>query len=189
MRRLLRNPRFVVPLAAIAVGFAALRSVEQLRTPPPASGAWTHDEGETSEDAPTGALATVVPASTGSLEHWMPSSALRDPFAVPAPAPEISPTMTPDQPSAPPPAPRAVLVAATWQQGEQHFALVDGRICRPGDQVGHVTVESIERAAVWLVHPGGRSRVPVGHEILVTPPAGTASAAPGETPPPSPLVS
>lgn len=170
MRRLLRNPRFVVALLAIAAAFAALRIVEPFGTTTPAAFAIRAEtDSETDEAAPPNAPLTPASTALGGLERWTPSAALRDPFAAPAPVVETH-TPAPAISSAPAPEPRAVLVAATWKQGDRHFALVDGRICQPGDRVGHVKIESIERAAVWLVHPGGRSRVEVGNEILVAPP-------------------
>lgn len=63
-----------------------------------------------------------------------------------------------------------VEVSAIWLQDGQALALVDGRICRLGEQLEWARIVSIEAQGVWLERGPLRQFVPVRSSGVITPP-------------------
>jgi hypothetical protein len=107
------------------------------------------------------AVATATAPQKGvAAADPMPSvpATARDPFAA---RPRIS--------SAPPVVDAAHL-SALWTENGETLALVNGRILRPGDAVGRMTIESATQEGVWVTHSQGRDFIALGGTFVLTTP-------------------
>lgn len=100
---------------------------------------------------------------------------LPDPFAPRRQRRTEEPTATEAAPSET----ETVHLSAVWEQDGTTFVVLNGRICRPGDVIGRVTIESADRDGVWLTHWKGRDYLHLGQDFtLVTPAAPAATQNP-----------
>jgi hypothetical protein len=159
LKTTLNNRWIVAGLSLLALGLTA----RAFLAPAPGSG-----------PAPVrpAALAAVVPGAEAapalaeSAPAAPPSASARDPFAA---RPRVF--------SGPPIVDTAHL-SALWTENGETLALVNGRILRPGDTVGRMTIESATQEGIWVAHPPGRDFIALGGTfVLSTPATGPAVAA------------
>jgi hypothetical protein len=175
MRKLLNKPWFVavmVMAAALLVGNSLLPSratrsdhaapavAEALPSPPEAE-----------------AVAATDPNAPRSLASALKALALpplaRDPFALP-PKPEALAEKAAPEPDFV----DTLLLTALWTQNNTTFALINGHITKPGDEIGRVKFESATREGIWVSHWKGRDFVTVGQRFTLNTPAKQAASSP-----------
>lgn len=160
MRRLLNKPWLVATLALAAVALIGVQSFSLAGARPVAM----------PED--TAELETVMDADTQGrnaalfalFSTYSPADHLRDPFMVP-----VKPARDLVRAEAAPLPMEAFRLSAVWVQGTSALAVLNNRICSPGETVGQLTLESVNATGAWVVHARGREFVHVGQEILIAP--------------------
>jgi len=160
MRRLLNKPWLVTTLALAAVALIGAQTFDLTSARPTAPAEATVepepvlDAGEQANHAALLAL----------FSTYSPGDHLRDPFTLPR-----KPLRGPVPAEAAPPPMEAFRLSAVWVQGTSVLAVLNNRICSPGEHVGQLMLESVIPTGAWVVHAHGREFVPVGQEILIAP--------------------
>jgi hypothetical protein len=62
-------------------------------------------------------------------------------------------------------------LSALWTENGETLALVNGRILRPGEGVGRMTIESATQEGIWVTHAKGRDFIALGGTFVLTSPA------------------
>ncbi|MGC4072597.1 MAG: hypothetical protein QM760_08780 [Nibricoccus sp.] len=175
MKKLLNNPWFVGALALVAIAFVTHSLI-------PASGgsATTVAVEEPAAADESASDSTGTASSTGSVRDAIKelsssnTSATRDPFSIRAKAPVASVAQT--EKSAPPDIVETVHLTALWTQKGETYALINDRICRVGDKVGRLTLETATQDGVWMTHWNGRDFIGLGKTFTLTTPGLKAAA-------------
>lgn len=179
MRKLLNKPWFVALLAFSAVGFVAYSLKSQLGG---YGGSGSSEEPiadiDQNSDAADGSPVSLSIEQT--LRDLVLSGTSRDPFR-PRARPEAAPVVIPEK--AGPDAVDTVRLTALWSQGGVTYLLVNDHIMKTGDQIGHVTLDTVTADGVWLTHWKGRSFLNIGDTFTLTTPARQPSAQTVATPP------
>lgn len=173
MKKLLNKPWVVALLALAAIALVAHSLIDRSPRPRPRAqaapvaqdDAGLTDESSSLEQVRAGTLAEALAGLT--LPEQLP-----DPFAprrlraveVAGEARETGPDQT-----------DTVHLSAIWEQDGAAYILLNGKICRAGDTLGRLTVDSIERGGVWLTHWKGRDFVPLGQDFTLITPAAAAA--------------
>lgn len=177
MRKLLNNPKVVAVLAIVAVGFVGYSVYSQM------PGRTRRAKAQAAAVAPTVApnvavapsVSSATPAAAApslvqlyrSIDVLTFASAARDPFALPLkPAGEAPLVKTVEREIE-----ETVRLTATWSQAGNTWVLINGKIFRPGDAVGRMTIESATRDGVWVSHWRGREFVAIGQKLTLKTPA------------------
>lgn len=172
MRKFLNKPWFVAVLvlgAAVLVGQSFLeRGQNRFAAAPSAEAETIAAEEHADEPAET----VRLPVREALAALIIPAN-LPDPFARRRAAASDA---EPEQP-VDPDIVDTVRLSATWRQGEVALALLNDRICRAGDVIGRVKIESVSIDGVWLRHWKGRDFVAVGRDFTLVTPARQAAAA------------
>lgn len=160
MRRLLNKPWFVATLALGAVALIGVQtfSVSGARRLTPVDEPEEMNAGVEAQDRP-GTEAILALLST-----YTPADTLRDPFVLRA-----EPTAGPVVAEAAPAPKEAFRLSAVWVQGASTLAVLNDRICSPGESLGQLTLESVNPTGAWVLHAHGREFVAVGQELLLAP--------------------
>lgn len=177
MRKLLNKPWFVTLLAIAAVAFVVQSLLPKSEPSRARRTVSTQAESETSE--------TVLPTSTDSvptvagiegiraaLKELSGIPAGRDPFAA---RPRTVAAVV-EKAAAVPDIVETVKLSAVWVQAGETYLLINGRICRQGDRIGRLTIESATADGVWLRHWKGRDFMPMGGVFVLTTPAGQSAS-------------
>ncbi|MFT3780830.1 MAG: hypothetical protein QM790_02370 [Nibricoccus sp.] len=169
MRKLLNKPWFVVLLAvaAIAVVWSAISPNSTQGTGPIAAPA--PEEALASTGSPE-TLPDGLPhvAATDSLKQLPAPKPTRDPFA---PKNTPTPTQSTEPTSQEPEAVDTAHLSALWNQNGVTLAVVNNRICRIGDSIGRLTIESAAPNGIWLSHWKGRTLLETGNTFTLKTPA------------------
>jgi len=165
-------------VALLALGAVALVANSLFESKPgrprraPAPANVVQEEPEAADDASTDPVLAVTSLAETLRRIALPER-LPDPFGAPR-APRMSTSPATDAPSTPgetaPGISESVRLTALWSQDADHFAVLGGRICRPGDTLGSITLDAIADDGVWLSHWKGRDFLPLGESFtLITP--------------------
>ncbi|ATC65500.1 hypothetical protein CMV30_16965 [Nibricoccus aquaticus] len=174
MKKLLNNPWVVGVLALAAVAFVAHSLI-------PAGG--SPGVSEVAEDAGNGELpggeSSGTTADAGSVRDAIKElsgnpAATRDPFSSRAKAVAVSATPAEKVPA--PDVVETVRLTALWTQNGGTYALINERICRVGDKLGRITIETATQDGVWVTHWKGRDFIALGAAFTLTTPALKAAA-------------
>lgn len=180
MKKLLNKPWFVALLAAAAVLLMAQALLDSVQRPGYSAG-----PGAVSETSPeeTAEPAQVAPQTLrDALAALSLPESITDPFL-----PRATVSRPEDAADAPPPdeqVTETIRLAAIWQQDGEVLLLINGRICRAGESVGRLTIETATLEGIWLTHWKGRDFLPLGNTFtLVTPtrPGAAQSPVPHES--------
>lgn len=171
MKKLLNKPWFVAVLAIAAVALIAQTLLDQGPARPRASA--VDSAGEMDEYVEEDATVEPVARSLAEVVKALPiPDSIPDPFSprgVRRTAVEDGPKETvPDETE-------TVHLSAIWEQDGSAYILINGRICRPGDAIGRITIQSVEREGVWLAHWKGRSFLTLGNDFTLVTPASPAA--------------
>jgi hypothetical protein len=172
MKKLLNNPWFVGVLALVAVAFVAHSLI-------PANGGSgsaivEQTGGEEMTDGDTGHPAGGVVDVRRALDELSGGAPTRDPFSMRA---KTAPAAVVQVEKAPPPdLVETVRLTALWTQNGETFALINDRICRVGDKLGRLTLETATHDGVWVAHWKGRDFLAIGGSFTLTTPALKAAA-------------
>jgi len=160
MRRLLNKPWFVAILAIAAIGLVCMQTLDLggTRSVVPIEESYEEEMADGTLEQPADAALFAL------LSTYTPSESLRDPFAVRA-----KPSADRVVVEVAPPPKEAFRLSAVWVQGGSTLAVLNGRICSPGETLGQLTLESVNPTGVWVLHAHGRDFVSVGQEILLSP--------------------
>jgi len=175
MRKLLNNPWIVAPLALVALA-CATRSLwpERLSQGVAATLVVANKAEPMPVDAPPAGSLAAQPGD--DLTALTGTSVRRDPFAPGTKTSSVVATVE----QAKPDFVETVHLSALWVQEGETYAVINGNIVRPGDEIGRVKIESASADGVWLAHWQGRDHLALGADfILRTPAAGP----PGLNPP------
>ena len=174
MKKLLNNPWVVGALALLALAFVAHSLI-------PAGGgsgvAFVAEEpvdlADHGDETPaSGRNAESIRDALKNLPGL--GATLRDPFsprAKAAPAVEAPVEKTPA-----PDIVETIRLTALWTQDGATYALINDKICRVGDKVGRLQLESATQDGVWVKHWKGRDFVGLGASFTLTTPALKAAA-------------
>ncbi|HWA24604.1 MAG TPA: hypothetical protein VG734_02940 [Lacunisphaera sp.] len=167
MRKLLNNPWIVTALAVVAVACAA-RSLWPAR-PEGVAPTIPAAANPTETQAPDALPATAATAALSSddLTNLTGTAVRRDPFA---PASRTASVATATE-KANPDFVETVHLSALWAQDGVTYAVMNGNIVRPGDEIGRLKIESASADGVWLVHWKGRDHLALGDEFTLHTPA------------------
>jgi hypothetical protein len=73
------------------------------------------------------------------------------------------------------------LVSAVWAQNNTTFALINGHVAEPGQEIGRVKFESATENGIWVSHWKGRDFVTVGKRFTLNTPVKQAGSKPIST--------
>jgi hypothetical protein len=174
MKKILNNPWVVGALALAAVAFVANSLI-------PAggggSGVLPAEDAGAYEDTTETVVADGA-SDSGSIRDAMKElpqgSTARDPFASRKKAVAVA-AATEEKVTAPDIV-ETVRLTALWTQDGETFALINNRVCRSGEALGGLTLESATQDGVWLTHWKGRDFVAIGASFTLTTPALKAAA-------------
>lgn len=171
MKKLLNNPWFVTLLAVVALGVVANSVLSGGQ-----DGAWAGGPvagndpavipGETEA---TGEEAARLPVDDALKALESPKHAARDPFARRRSEDETGAT---DEKTVVPDLLDSAHLSALWTQDGITYSLINDRICRTGDMIGRLKLESATQEGIWLSHWKGRDFVALGGEFILRTPAG-----------------
>lgn len=178
MRKLLNKPWVVALLALGAVAFV-VHSLLPKKT--------VYGTAAAGVESPSGEEAVVDPdvQSAGArhdiraaLKEISITPDLRDPFTprVQTPAASSSHAESPAEPDSV----ESVKLTALWVQDGTTFALLNGRVCQPGDNIGRLMYETATVDGVWLTHWKGRDFIALGASFTLTTPARKQVLAPAQ---------
>jgi len=174
MKKLLNNPWIVGALALGAVAFVAhsliptdgssgvVAVVEDAAEPELAGG----DSSGTAMGA--GSVRDAIKELSGN------PAATRDPFSSRAKA--VTTSASPAEKAPAPDVVETVRLTALWTQDGGTYALINDRICRVGDKLGRITLETATQDGVWVTHWKGRDFIALGAAFTLTTPALKAAA-------------
>ena len=168
MKKLLNNRWFVGVLALVAVAFVAHSLIPADDGSGSAvvveeTGGGELADGDSS-DSSQGAVG--VRQALSELSGGTPA---RDPFSVRTKA---APATVVQVEKAPPPdLVETIRLSALWTQRGETYALINDRICRVGDKLGRLTVETATHDGVWVTHWKGRDFLAIGSSFTLTTPA------------------
>ena len=175
MKKLLNNPWFVGALALAAIAFVAHSLI-------PANGglATTMVVEETGAEAAAGedsGQATATNAGSvrdaiKELQNGTQSS--RDPFTPRAKF--AAAVVAQAEKTLPPDLIETVRLTALWTQQGETYALINDRVCRVGDKIGRLTLQSATQDGVWMTHWNGRDFIGLGKAFTLTTPGLKAAA-------------
>jgi hypothetical protein len=174
MRKLLNKPWFVAVLALAAV-FAVGRELL------PSGGAanddgvsWLSDDGAGTEPAAADVSGDAIDVRV-ALQELGAITVGRDPFA---PRAKTSSHLASARDATPSPdLIDTVKLTALWMQAGETYALLNARICRAGDILGRLTLESATPDGVWLTHWKGRDFLKLGQVFTLATPVHSAADA------------
>jgi hypothetical protein len=172
MKKLLNNPWFVGVLALAAVAFVAHSLI-------PVDGGSAVIAEESSVDESTSDISGQTTPEAGSVRDAIKelsgnAAATRDPFSTRAKA---APAVVAQVEKAPPPdLVETIRLTALWTQNGETYALINDRICRAGDKLGRLTLETATHEGVWVTHWKGRDFLAIGAAFTLTTPALKAAA-------------
>ncbi len=174
MKKLLNNPWVVGVLALAAVAFVAHSLI-------PGGGssgmpAVVEDTGA-SEPASADSSATTTDAVNvrDAIKELSGSpAATRDPFS--SRAKTVTASAAPVEKAPAPDVVETVRLTALWTQDGGTYALINDRICRVGDKLGRITLETATQDGVWVTHWKGRDFIALGAAFTLTTPALKAAA-------------
>lgn len=173
MKRLLNNPWFVGVLALVAVAFVA----HSLIPADDGSGSAVVVEESGADDSSPGDSAVPGTGTVNvreALEELSGGAPTRDPFSPRAKA--VSATVAQAEKAPPPDLVETIRLTALWTQNGETFALINDRICRTGDKLGRLTLETATHDGVWVTHWKGRDFLAIGASFTLTTPALKAAA-------------
>lgn len=172
MRKFLNNPWIVAAIALAAVAFvghslwprAMLGNVAATATFAHETDPLPADPTSPGVTTPSGDELTALTGTTVRRDPFAPSSkSLSVLAALEKARPDLLDT---------------VQLSALWSQDGATYAVINGRIRQPGDEIGLLRIESATTDGVWLVHWKGRDHLALGGEFtLRTPAAGPAVVA------------
>ncbi len=166
MRKFLNKPWFVVTMVVIAVALAGrsvLTGMAAFSAPAPIAAAVAATE---SGDGATSAEAVKLSARDALKALPIPLLK-RDPFAIRREiVAEAAPVKAPE-----PDLVDKVHLSALWTQNGETLILLNDQICRVGDALGRLRVESVNPNGVWIAHWKGRDFVALGGDFTLTTPA------------------
>ncbi len=165
MRKLLNNPWIVATLALAAVAF-----VGQSLWPRAMAGKIAATATVVPEADPLPAD-SVSPAATAPTDDELTAltgtTVRRDPFAPSSKSPSVLAAIEKARPDLL----DTVQLSALWSQDGSTYAVINGRIRGPGDEIGLLRIESTTTDGVWLVHWKGRDHLALGAEFTLRTPA------------------
>lgn len=171
MRKLLNKPWFVALLALGAVVFVGQALLEQ-RRPPRGRATSASAYAEPGDESDEGRAAG--PATLREALQALPLPAqIPDPFGMQRRGDSPGGAAKPAEPDLV----ETFRLSATWKQDDLVLLLLNGRVCRVGDTVGNVTIESASFGGVWLGHWKGRDFLRVGGDFTLVTPAAQKPAA------------
>jgi hypothetical protein len=172
MRKFLNNPWIVAALALAAVAF-----VGQSLWPKRMSGALATAPAIADETDPLPAdpASPAAAAPSGDeLTSLTGTTVRRDPFAPSSKSPSVLAAIEKARPDLL----DTVQLSALWSQDGATYAVINGSIRQPGEEIGRLRIESATTDGVWLVHWKGRDHLALGSEFtLRTPAAGPPAVA------------
>ena len=168
MKKLLNNPWIAGALALIAVIFVAHSLI-------PASGdsgaavavEEPVDISQSSDETPVeGQKVESIREALKGLPGL--GTSLRDPFS---PRAKAGPLIAAPAEKAPlPDIVETIRLTALWTQDGATYALINDSICRVGDKIGRLLLESATQEGVWVTHWKGRDFIGLGASFtLITP--------------------
>jgi len=164
MRKLLNKPWFVILLAVAAIA-AMWSSLAPAKKP-----------ARVASSAPIVADAQAQTSTEPIADEALPQAAIdllkqlphpktsRDPFAITQVA---QPTQDVETTPTEPDSTDAVHLSALWTQNGATLALINNRICKVGDSIGRLTIESATAQGVWLTHAKGRAFLETGKSFVL----------------------
>ena len=167
MRRLLNKPWFVALLGLSAILLVLFQLGPEFGPRFEHAPALAADD--PAADATGAALTADAPSAPSAIaaalaELPAPSSA-RDPFAA---RPGAVAQPTPGLPVARAKDSVAVFhLSALWTEHESTLALINGRICQPGDTIGRLRVAAANQDGVWVTHGTDRDFIPLGGDFTL----------------------
>lgn len=172
MRKLLNNPWIVAALALAAVAVVGHSLWPMRMTGAPAALAVVADETDPLPSDP--ASPGVTTPSTDELTALTGTTVRRDPFAPSSKSPSVLAVIEKARPDLL----DTVQLSALWSQDGMTYAVINGRIRQPGDEIGLLRIESTTTDGVWLVHWKGRDHLALGGEFTLRTPAAGPPALP-----------
>jgi hypothetical protein len=159
MRRLLKKPAVVATLGLIAMLLVVCQlwpTIAPRFTRSPGTDAADSAADPAIADAPSGAGAV-----TAALLSLPSPAGIRDPFASRGPA----------HPAESRPQAKATRdtfhLSALWTEHDATLAVINGRICQPGDAIGRVHLASASQDGVWITHGSARDFIPLGGDFTL----------------------
>lgn len=163
MRKLLNKPWFVGLLASLAVGLVAYEGLGFRASAASVRHAVTVEDVDSTETSEK--RAENAPENLAAIDMFVAAGS-RDPFAG-----RLNPGGTSEKSVESTPATMQTLkLAAVWLQGAESFVAINAQICRVGDAVSGISIESVTREGAWLQLPSGRQFLPVGREVTFAAP-------------------
>lgn len=172
MRKLLNNPWIVAALALAAVAFVGQSLWPMRMSGTPAAIAVVADETVPLPADPAGPGVTTP--SVDELTALTGSTVRRDPFAPSSKSPSILAAIEKARPDLL----DTVHLSALWSQDGATYAVINGHVRLPGDEIGLMRIESATTDGVWLVHWKGRDHLALGGEFTLRTPAAGPPALP-----------
>jgi hypothetical protein len=166
MRKQLNNPWIVAVLALVALGCVA-RSLWPEKLQGIVAAVPVAAEAAQPRAAEVSPVDTTAPQTSDDLTALTGTSARRDPFAPASKSAGVVAAIEKPKPDFV----DTVHLSALWAQDGATYAVINGNIVHPGDEIGRLKIESASADGVWLVHWKGRDHLALGEEFTLRTPA------------------